>query len=83
MKIELEVQKDILESVGYGDVLIMESGTVYLIVRDSDGSDYRAINLETFIPTGYESTIRSLIEDALSGTVARVIKSENLVLGVR
>lgn len=83
MKLELEVQKDILESVGYGDVLIMEDGELYLIIADTDGSDYVAINLKTFVPTTYVNTVRELVEERLYSRVARVIKSENLVLGVK
>lgn len=82
MKFDFENTCD-LKTVGYGDVLIMNDDSKYLIVKDSDENDYVAVNLENFTQTDYESTVEYLIEYELGGKVVRIIKSENLILGVR
>lgn len=85
MKLEFEKSQEIdLSKVGYGDVLIMADGSKWLIIADTDGGDYRAVNLDTFRPTGFEESIQDLVILVFdNSTVARIIKSEDLVLGVR
>ena len=84
MKLEFEKsQKVNLNTVDYGDVLIVADDSKWLIVRDEDGGDYRGVNLETYELTDYQSSIESLVEWELCGKVTRIIKSEDLVLGVR
>lgn len=85
MKLDFErnVEKN-LEDVSYGDVLILENNSKWLIIRDTDGLDFRGINLETFELTECQSSIRSLVAFELDDiAVIKIIKSEDLVLGVK
>lgn len=84
MKIEFEKQQKInLDGVNYGDVLLLDDESKWLVVKDVDGEDFRAINLETYEITEFQSSIENLIEWELDVyTVKRIIKSEDLVLGV-
>lgn len=85
MKLDFErnVEKN-LEDVSYGDVLILENNSKWLIIRDTDDLDFRGINLETFELTEYQSSIRSLVAFELDDiAVIKIIKSEDLVLGVK
>lgn len=83
MKLNLNFRKTIdLSTVGYGDVVITEEGNPYLIVRDTDGADYVAVNLETNTRSNFETTVYSLFEDELCEEAVHVIKAENLKLEV-
>lgn len=83
MKLDFEIKELDLRGAGHGDVLIMSNGSKYLVVTDVDGVDYRAVDLETYRTTDYQCSIEELVDYELVGTVERIIKSENLVLGVR
>lgn len=72
-----------LDNVGYGDVLVMSDGSKWLITRDSDGWDYRGVNLETDELTDYAGSIENLVKYELCETVERLIKSDDLVLGIK
>lgn len=71
-----------LDNVGYGDVLILGDDSKWLIIKDTDYSDYRGVNLETYALTDYASTIENLVDYEFVKPVVRVIKSDDLVMEV-
>lgn len=84
MKVEFEKSQEIdLSKVGYGDVIILADGSIWLIIKDTDGCDFRGVSLETFGLTSFQCSIETLVEWELCDKVARIIKSEDLVLGVK
>lgn len=94
MKICFEKQQEIsLNNVSYGDVIVLKNGSKWLIVCDYDGEDYVGVNLETSRITDVGFSIREFLEgEILEGVVddngyscevERIIKSEDLVLGVK
>lgn len=72
-----------LRNVDYGDIVITKEGNTYLIVADSDGTDYVAVNLKNNIISEYGNTVFSLFEHELYEKAIRVIKAEELKLGVK
>lgn len=83
MKLNLNVNRTIaLSTVEYGDVVITEEGNSFLIVRDSDGSDYVGVNLMTNETSEYNTTVYGLFEDEIEETVIQIIKADKLVMGV-
>lgn len=51
------------ENIKYGDVVEMADGKTFLIIPDTDGHDFRGLDLETLIFTGYSSSVENLVED--------------------
>lgn len=71
------------DSVEYGDVIITEKGA-FLIVPDWDGRDYVGVNLQESYTTEEHSTMYDLLEEGLGGqTISRMIKKDDLILGVK
>lgn len=68
------------QTINYGDVVITEEGNKYLIIKDDDGGDYRALNLETFVPTGVRCLLTDLLDTEVREVIRDVIKSDNLEL---
>ncbi len=84
MEINLERCFRSLEEIEAGDIILFKDGLKVLIVKDSDGSDYRGLILPELRVTDYYETIRSLIDDEFYGNlITKVVKSENLILGVK
>lgn len=58
--------------------------SVYMITKDSDGCDYRAVNLQTFEITGYECSSSSMLDVLLrknGGSHYLIIPSEQVSIG--
>lgn len=84
MKLDFERSTEInLSDVSYSDVIILADGSIWLIIKDTDGCDFRGVNLETFELTSFQCSIEKLVEWELCDKVARIIKSDNLVMGVK
>lgn len=81
MIIDFEKKEKEIE-IEVGDVVITECGQKFLITFDTDGDDYRALNLETLIPTEYDNEIEYVVSDVERNfsKVVRVIQSKNLKL---
>lgn len=79
MKINLGETPNILD-INYGDVVVTKEDNKYLIITDDDGFSYRALNLSTYIPTDYSSTIGTLFKYEVQEEIACVIKSDKLEL---
>lgn len=82
MKFNFDVNKIDLNMAGYGDVIILDNGSKYLIIKDKDGRDYLGLNLVTLTPTYCEESIPKIFEE-IAGTVVNIIKSESLVMGAK
>lgn len=84
MEINLERCFRSLEEIEAGDIILFKDGLKVLIVKDSDGSDYRGLILPELRVTDYYESIRSLVENEFYGNlITKVVKSENLILGVK
>lgn len=84
MEINLERCLRSLEEIEAGDIILFKDGLKVLIVKDSDGSDYRGLILSELRVTDYYGSVRSLVENEFYGNlIIKVVKSENLILGVK
>lgn len=79
MKINLGDVPKITE-IKYGDIVVTKEDNKYLIIADDDGFSYRALNLGTYIPTDYSSTIGTLFQYEVQEEISYVVKSENIEL---
>lgn len=83
MKIEMK-DINIETKARYGDVVLLDNGSKYLIVADYDGGDYRAINLQEMkAHEDYYCDVEDLIqsiENEECANVVRVVKADTLVL---
>ena len=79
MKIIKEGKKIIdLFNINPGDIIETTRDT-YMIIRDDDGMDFRALSLTTLTPSCMESTVYDLIDcDKILGDVVEVYKNENI-----
>lgn len=83
MKFDIELDNGNFKNATYGDLLIMEDDSRYLIVKDTDGGDFVGVNLDTSKVTSWQTSIEKIVENEIGEKVVRIIKSENLFLGVR
>lgn len=79
MKINLGNDTSI-EEISYGDVVVTKSGNRFLIIKDEDGDDFRALDLDRLRPTDYRSSISALFDYEVFEDITYVIKSENIEL---
>lgn len=71
------------DSVEYGDLIITGKGA-FLIVADYCGMYYVGINLEENKITDSYNSVHDLLKYELRGeSISRLIKSDELVLGVK
>lgn len=71
------------DSVEYGDLIITRKGA-FLIVPDYYGMYYMGINLEENATTDTYNSVQDLLKYELKGEgISRLIKSDELVLGVK
>lgn len=69
-----------LYGINHGDVVETTCDT-YMIIKDDDGSDFRALSLTTFTPSYMESTIFDLFDSGkMLGDIIEVYKNENIEL---
>lgn len=81
MKINLKEYVKVTNAVA-GDVLQLENGKIFLIITDTDGTDYRTLDLQTNIPSDdYCTSPQSLvdyIEEKFNSKLSRLIKSDRI-----
>ena len=78
-----------LQNVDYGSVVTFfnTDGTIhnaYLIIKDVDGTDYRALNLQTLIPTDWTGSAWRVFEDILDDNdklTYEITPSEKVMVG--
>lgn len=71
-----------LSTVEYGDVVLTVEGGTYLIVADVDNDDFVAVDLKNNLRSGCRVSVSSLFEFELEEKPVRIIKADNLKLGV-
>lgn len=78
MKLMLEKQPE--KYIEKGDVIVLDGGAKYLVIEGNYSDEIRLVNLETFKASSSQEDIENIVE---MDDVERIIKSEDLVLGVR
>lgn len=76
---KLELERGNSKTIEKGDVIILNSGVAYLVIEGDYSDEFRLVDLEDFTTTTSEESVSDII---FMCDIERIIKSENLVLGV-
>lgn len=83
MQIELNKDNEVeYASIEYGDAVICKNGKSYLIVQDYDKTDYIAVDLQNNIRSEVSYSVQRLFENVLFTKPVKLIKAENISIGV-
>ncbi|MGU9269802.1 hypothetical protein ACV3Z5_13970 [Clostridium perfringens] len=83
--IEFEFESKTERTIDYGDIVLTDDENKLLIVADSDGEDYRFIDLNRLMVSGIFKTVEGLIDtiERDYGSIISTVKKSDYLIKVK